>query len=297
MSTTSTVEFKLKDKVYQTWYTVYGDLKGGKRPLVALHGGPGMTHHYMLPHKILFEKYGIPVVFYDQIGNGKSSHALDEPKEFWTPEVFVHELENLLQHLGISSDFDLLGQSWGGMLAAIYASSRTPAGLKRIIIANSPADMVKFAQGTNALFAKSFPAELVSRMTELYKTGQGESDEYKLGLMQFFKKNLCTLDPWPKELLDSLMAAETNGNVYKTMLGLSVLHPTGYLKNWTHKIRAPMLLISSPNDEVQEEAIIPYFLNTPKVKWVEIPTTTHTPMFEDPEKYFAAILAFLESVH
>ena len=46
------VDFKVAEEIYQTWYKVVGPLKGGRRPVVALHGGPGMTHHYMLYMKI-----------------------------------------------------------------------------------------------------------------------------------------------------------------------------------------------------------------------------------------------------
>jgi len=56
----------------------------------------------------------IPIVFYDQLGNGESSHCPGVPKEFWTPELFMDELDNLLQSLGIYDDFDLIGHSWGG---------------------------------------------------------------------------------------------------------------------------------------------------------------------------------------
>ncbi|KAF8993238.1 proline-specific peptidase [Cyathus striatus] len=303
MSSTDTTGFTFNGKVYQTWYKIFGDLKGsGKKPLVILHGGPGMTHHYLLPHKTLNEKAGIPIVLYDEIGNGKSSHALDQPKEFWNAEVFIAQLEYLLEHLGISSDFDLLGHSWGGMLAATYASSRTPAGLKRVIVVNSPADMVKFAEGTNYLLEKNFPKELVARLRELQETGDTHSEEYQQGMLQFYKKHVCTVDPWPEDTLESMKALHTNGNVQKSMMGTSLLKPDGNLKNWSivnelHKIRVPLLLITSPNDDVQEPAIIPYFLNTPKAKWVEIPTTTHSPFVEDPERYFSAVLAFLESVY
>ncbi|KAF8993232.1 Alpha/Beta hydrolase protein [Cyathus striatus] len=279
MSKTGTIEFKYKGKAYHTAYEVWGDLHCGKTPLVALHGGPGMSHHYML----------IPVVIYDEIGNGNSSHALDEPEDFWTPEVFMDELQNLLQQLDISSSFDLLGHSWGGILASSYAL-RTPPGLKHLII------------GTNELFARNFPSDLVSRTNELYESGLGESEDYKAGALHFYKKHLCALDPWPEELMESMKAATINPRVRKVMLGISTLHITGSLKNWSiineiHKIRAPILLISSPDDEVQEEAIIPYFVNAKRIKWIEIPGTTHMPMFEDPERYFSAILAFLGGVH
>ncbi|KAG2069370.1 hypothetical protein BDR04DRAFT_1101661 [Suillus decipiens] len=47
----------------------------------------------------------------------KSTHLHDKPAEFWTPELFMDELDSLLVLLGIESDFDLLGHPWGGTLA------------------------------------------------------------------------------------------------------------------------------------------------------------------------------------
>lgn len=60
--------------------------------------------------------FRIPVVLYDQLGNGESSHCEGVPPDFWTPELFMDELDNLLKTLEIYDDFDLLGQSWGGKL-------------------------------------------------------------------------------------------------------------------------------------------------------------------------------------
>jgi pimeloyl-ACP methyl ester carboxylesterase len=56
------------------------------------------------------------VAFYDQIGNGKSTHYRKKrlDTDFWTPDLIMSELENLLEHLGIGDDDDLLGQSGGG---------------------------------------------------------------------------------------------------------------------------------------------------------------------------------------
>jgi len=77
---------------------------------------------------------------YDQLGCGRSTH-LPEKKgdsDFWTIELFLLELDNLLAHLGIQNDYALLGQSWGGQVAAEHAV-RQPKGLKSLVIANSPA--------------------------------------------------------------------------------------------------------------------------------------------------------------
>ena len=64
----------------------------------------------------------IPIVLYDQIGNGASSHIKDKPDGFWTAELFMDELDNLLKHLGIRDNFDLLGHSWGGKSATPHIS-------------------------------------------------------------------------------------------------------------------------------------------------------------------------------
>ena len=83
------------------------------------------------PHEAPFEKAGyifihqgdplylltpssIPVVFYDQIGNGESSHIKNKPDTFWRAELFMDELDNLLKKLEIYDNFELLGHSWGG---------------------------------------------------------------------------------------------------------------------------------------------------------------------------------------
>ena len=44
--TTGFADFVVNGETYKTWYKITGDLKAGKhRPLVVLHGGPGMSHH------------------------------------------------------------------------------------------------------------------------------------------------------------------------------------------------------------------------------------------------------------
>ena len=75
---------------------------------------PGMGHQCLRNLSLLSSEYGIPVVLYDQLGCGKSTHLREKrlDTDFWVPELFIAELESLLEYLGIAGDFDLLGQSW-----------------------------------------------------------------------------------------------------------------------------------------------------------------------------------------
>ncbi|OBZ74360.1 L-amino acid amidase [Grifola frondosa] len=109
--TTGKITFAHGNDTFETWYKVVGDLKSGVCPLVALHGGPGLSHHYMLPHAELNASHNIPVVFYDQVSIGQSSRTSGKPKEFWTLDLFMDELDNLLYHLGIRENFALIGHS------------------------------------------------------------------------------------------------------------------------------------------------------------------------------------------
>src|SRR4051812_28434278 len=85
-------------RTYQTWYRITGDLNSRKAPLVVLHGGPGCTHDYVDSFKGLAVR-GRAVIHYDQLGNGRSTHLRDKGADFWTPRLFLDELENLLRYL------------------------------------------------------------------------------------------------------------------------------------------------------------------------------------------------------
>lgn len=72
-------------------------------------------------------------------------------------------------------------------------------------------------------------------------------------------------------------------------LGPSEFTTTGTLKEWditgiVDRIACPTLLISAPLDEIQEPAVLPFFLKIPRVKWVELQNSTHLAQFEEPEK-------------
>ena len=76
-------------------------------------GGPGVNHSYLLILSDLTKAHGIPLVLYDQLGNGLSTHLPEKMGDvgFWTEGLFLDELDNLLKHLGIQDDYDLLGHS------------------------------------------------------------------------------------------------------------------------------------------------------------------------------------------
>lgn len=206
-------------KPYKTWYKVFGDLSNHKqRPLVTLHGGPGVTHQYQLALVDLVGKYNIPVIVYDQIGNGKSTHLREKNGDgsFWTEDLFCDELENLLKHLGIQDNYDLFGQSWGGMLAARFASSRQPKGLNKLIISNSPASMELWVQAANKLRSQ-LPKEIRDTLDKHEAEGTTASKEYEEATQYFYDLHVIKLKPMPEEVQQTFDSIHEDPTVYMTM--------------------------------------------------------------------------------
>jgi len=287
-------------ETYHTWYKVVGDLQSGLRPLVTLHGGPGISHHYMLPHGDLVSTHSIPVVFYDQIGIGESSHLPDKPKEFWTPEIFMDELDNLLAHLGISDNFDLLGHSWGGMLAGHYAAVRNPSGLKHLVVANAGASMELWQVGTRQLL-EGLPEDVRETIKKHERDGTRDAKEFKDAMQVYNFKHICTVKPWPDQLLKSFGAMDEDPTVYGTMIGPSEFYVEGTLKTWSivdqvQNITAPTLLINARDDTAQDIGLMPFFLKVARVKWVQLAHSSHLPVFEEKERYFDVVADFLGKV-
>ena len=211
-----TVDFNYNGEVHKTWYRFNGDLKCGKTPLVVVHGGPGMPHPYMLAHLDIYTLYGRPVVFYDQIGNGNSSHNREKPESFWTVELFVAELENLVNALGIADNYDCLGHSWGGMLEMTLLCGGRAPGMRRVVIASGPASSALMEEGIQGLL-KQLPKEVQEMLARHEREGTTDSREYLEGVLLFNSMFVSRMHPRPPEVERSIKMLRENSYVYKTV--------------------------------------------------------------------------------
>jgi len=285
-------------KECKTWYKVYGDLKSGVRPFVVLHGGPGVTSDYLTNFSDLTLKSGIPVVLYDQVGNGLSTHFPEKmgDTKFWTEDLFLDELKRLLDHLGIYGDYDLLGHSWGGMLGARHAV-RQPGGLKHLVIASSPASSKLWMEAQEVLRRK-LPQDVQDALDSCEKEGKTDSKEYQDAVQIYYSRFLCTINPMPEALQKSFGWMEKDPTVYHTMNGPSEFYMTGPIKDWTivddaHKITVPVLLVNGWKDEAADSCVYPFFKLVPRVRWIQFADSSHMAHFEEREKFFQVVGLFL----
>jgi L-proline amide hydrolase len=281
---------------YQTWYRITGELKARKPPLVVLHGGPGCTHDYVDSFKALAAR-GRAVVHYDQLGNGRSTHLRDKGADFWTPRLFLDELENLLRHLMINGRYHLLGQSWGGMLAAEHAVTQ-PKGLRALVIANSPASMELWVREANRL-RDELPPQIQATLLKHERAGTTSHSEYKEAMRVFYDRHVCRVTPWPDEVARTFKAIDDDPTVYMTMNGPSEFHVVGNLKTWSiidrlDDIRVPTLLISGRYDEATPAVVQPFADRIKDVRWEIFDNSSHMPHVEETERCLKVVGDFLD---
>ncbi|MFF4354902.1 proline iminopeptidase-family hydrolase [Streptomyces sp. NPDC001530] len=283
---------------YRTWYRVTGDLNSGKPALVVVHGGPGSTHDYLLSLS-RFAASGWPVVHYDQLGNGGSTHLPEKGADFWTPRLFLDQLDALLRELGIADNYVLFGQSWGGLLATQHAAAR-PSGLRGLVVANSPASYPLWLQEMKVL-RDQLPPGVNEVLLRHEAAGTTDSPEYEAALMPFYEKHVCRIKPWPRDFLASIMELNNDPTVYSVMNGPSEFHVIGTLRDWgvvdsCPDVSVPTLLISGRHDEATPVTVQPYADLIPDVRWEILEESSHMPHLEEPERFNEVMETFLHGL-
>jgi len=298
---TESIEGRAPFGEFETWYRVVGDLDpgaaGSPAPLVLLHGGPGATHDYLLPLTEL-ASHGRAVIFYDQLGNGKSTHLPERGAEFWTVQLFVDELANLLGHLGIEERYHVLGQSWGGFLAQEHALTQPP-GLRSLVISNSAASFPAFVAEANRLRA-DLPPEVEATLRRHEAAGTTSDPEYMAACEVFYHRHLCRLEPWPEGVSYGLAQIDVDPTVYHTMNGPSEFHVIGSIREWSSEsrlgqIRVPTLMVSGRFDEATpalQETLVGGIVGSQQVIFEN---SSHLPFWEEPDRYLAVIDEWLSA--
>jgi L-proline amide hydrolase len=279
----------------ETWFRVSGELGGdGPAPLVVLHGGPGATHDYVLALADL-ARDGRAVVHYDQLGNGRSSHFPDRGADFWTVDLFVRELHNLVDALGIGGRHHVLGQSWGGFLAQEYALTH-PAGLRALVLADTAASFPDFVSEANRLRAE-LPPEVEATLRRHEDAGTTEDPAYMEACLVFYGRHVCRI-PWPDEVAESFAWIERDPTVYHTMNGPSEFHVIGSIRDWQAKDRlgdidVPTLLVSGRHDEATPALQETLLAGIDGAEWVVFEDSSHMPHVEERERYMQVVGGWL----
>lgn len=271
----------------------YKQVGEGKRtPIILLHGGPGGTHVSMMHLEALADER--PVIFYDQLGSGRSDRPTD--KSLWHVDRFVEELGQIREALELDQ-LHILGHSWGTMLAASYLLTK-PKGVQSIIFSSPCLSAPQWARDQDE-HRKELPQEIQDILSACEKEGRTDSEEYKDAMKVFYKRFVNRMEKKPEELKSEF--AKGNEEVYETMWGPSEFYTTGNLKTFDvtdrlHEIEIPALFTCGRFDESAPQTVKEQSQRIHGAEFHVFENSAHQGFLEEPEEYVRVVRAFLARV-
>jgi proline-specific peptidase len=273
---------------YATWYRIAGDLGSGATPLLALHGGPGSTHHYFAPLERLAGER--PVVLYDQIGCGNS----DRPDDIdWNVGVFREEVDTVREQLGLER-VHLLGTSWGGMLAQEHVLAGAD-GIVSLVLSSTLASIEQWAEEQLRLRAE-LPPDVIEVLDRHERDETYDDPEYEQAMEVYFDRHFYR-GPKPRAELE-LMAAGKATDVYRAMQGPNEWTCTGALQGWDirdrlDELEVPTLVVRGRYDMCTDPIAAVLVEGIPNAREVVLEESSHTPVLEETDRYLEVVAGFL----
>jgi proline iminopeptidase len=275
----------------EVWYQLH-DSTTNKSPVIILHGGPGSSHYAMQGLQVLAKER--PVIFYDQLGCGKSDRPTDI--SLWNIERFVEELGQIREALSLK-EFHILGHSWGTTLAAAFYL-KNPDGVKSIIF-SSPCLSAPLWAKDQEENRKLLPLEIQLTLKECEENGSTDSEEYLNATKVFNQHFVCRLNPFPEFLKEG--KHHQNSDVYNIMWGPSEFHVTGNLKDFDctsqlKEFQIPTLFTCGRYDEATPHSTEYFRSLTSNGKLHVFEESAHLAYLEETEDYIRVMDNFLKDV-
>jgi proline iminopeptidase len=283
---------------YRVWTKRVGTNPGLK--VLLLHGGPGATSELYESFDTWFPRAGIEYYYYDQLGSFRS----DQPEDpaLWDLGRFVDEVEQVRLALGLgASNFVLLGQSWGGLLAMEYAVHHQQH-LKGLVISNMMASSQEYNRYAREVLMPAMDQDVLAEIQRLEATGRTDDPRYEQLLMEHhYVLHVCRmpLADWPDPVTRSL--GHINPAIYVPMQGPSELGMSGTLENWDRSgdlstINVPTLVIGATYDTMDPAHMRWMSEQLPRGRYLHCPDGSHLAQFDDPGHYFPGLIDFLTSL-
>jgi proline iminopeptidase len=283
---------------FRVWTKRVGTNPGLK--VLLLHGGPGASSELYECFDTWFPRAGLEYYYYDQLGSFRS----DQPGDgsLWELDRFVDEVEQVRQALGLDrSNFVLLGQSWGGLLAMEYAVTHQQ-NLKGLVISNMMASARQYNDYARDALMPAMDQAALADIKRYEADGTTSDPRYEQLLMeQHYRWHVCRMpvSEWPEPVTRCFR--HINPAIYVPMQGPSELGLSGTLEGWDRTadlsgINVPTLVIGAEHDTMDPGHMRWMAGQLPQGRYLHCPDGSHLAQFDDPGHYFPGLIEFLTSL-
>lgn len=284
------------DNGYHIWTNTqgHGDIK-----LLCLHGGPGGNHEYWENFGEQLADLGVQVTMYDQLGSWYSDQPdYSDPAiadKYLTYDYYLEELEEVRTKLGLDN-FYLIGQSWGGALAMMYAL-KYGQHLKGLIVSSMVDNIDEYVTHINELREKTLTPEAVAYMKKCEEKDDLDNARYQGYVDVLNREYVDRKQPEAIRHLISTMATP----VYNAFQGNNEFVITGKLKLWDirdqlSRITMPTLLTFGEHETMPLTTAKRMARDIPHARLETTPGGGHHHMIDNAPVYFAHLKKFLSDV-
>ena len=267
------------------YWVAYGPV--GAPRLLVLHGGPGAHHDYLLPQMLRLAQ-SHELVFYDQRGGGMSK---TEDRSPITWQTHVEDLGLIAAELGFDRP-SIVGYSWGGLLALLYAIETTRTGMRppdrMVLIDPAPLTRQYRTQFEAEFTRRQSDADVVALRTELAESGLRERDPeayrqraFELSVAGYFADPSAARDLTPFRV-----TGRVQQSVWESLGDFDVV-------SQARSIRCPVLLLHGRQDPIPLQSSED-LARAIGVEVVVIEDSGHVPYVEQPDALFPPIEQFLQ---
>jgi proline iminopeptidase len=268
--------------------------------VLLLHGGPGASDELYECFDVWFPPEGIEYYYYDQLGSFRSDQP-DDPS-LWTLDRFVDEVEQVRKALGLDqSNFVLLGQSWGGILALEYAVHYRQH-LKGLVISNMMSSSRLYNEYAENVLMPAMDQTVLAEIKQMEADGRTDDPRYEQLLIEHhYVLHVCRMPAaeWPDPVKRAF--AHINPAIYVPMQGPSELGLSGSLETWDRSgglesIDVPTLTIGATHDTMDPAHMRWMAEQLPQGTYLHCPDGSHLAQFDDPTHYFPGLIDFLHTL-
>lgn len=272
------------------YYERFG--RGNRHRLLALHGGPGATHDYMLPLSDL-AAMDFDVVFYDQFGCGRSEDPRSESD--FTLEYAIEEVENVRKAFFGAGKVNLFGSSWGGMLGLAYAI-KYQSHLTTLTSCSGLSSVPETVKEMKRLISE-LPDEYRESIEVHEANGDFEHPDYVRAGEYFMRQHTLRMDTMPEEIRRMFDMTASRGT-YMRMNGPSEFTIIGTIKDIDftdrlNEIRVPTLITCGKYDEVTPNIARSIQGHITNSRLLVFQNSSHLQFWEERDLYMKSLSDFI----
>ena len=286
--------------------------KSNSRTIIIFHGGPAAScRGFENLAEALSDKYH--VICFDQCGVSRSD-AIHEDEPFGMTE-HIKQIDKMREVFNVSS-WTIMGHSYGGMLACLYAHTY-PQNTEAVIYVGAAWDFGLSARAQAAYlipyFSRINSQEGLQNCIELINNKLGTTKEIRDFFMSFVVplvkdfRELCFYHKSVDEM-ENIPTREYNtppepeNARQKSLVHIQKLRVGGEVYDnyypYLNKIDKPSLFIVGKYDPLGGQYERDCFLkNAPKGKVVELNNSGHFPHKEEPQLFTIAVIDFMDSLY